>query len=302
MKVQFKLKNSGNGPSYNTTYEIVIQPNLVYVGEKTGSNKMTIKKNNLGQTILTFEYNAPIIAGELKGGIIYLNYSKICDDYEILSPKEKEKLSKELAVAQESLVYMDLENSAERKATQYLRQPLNYVYTIREKTKVYIDMTICGRRKNPTITIEPKIKYLSGDTEENIQIYIGKYDNTKYDDKLRTLEEIDNDLKFNTLYTKGKYIEEIEDKPNDKQPDFDEHEIFYTVIVYTKDGLISSSKIKYSQNEIGLSTTEVVLIIISIIFYLLSAFFIWRGYITYKYKEQEKVEEIVRSSKLEKLI
>ena len=82
----------------------------------------------------------------------------------------------------------------------------------------------------------------------------------------------------------------------------DEHEIFYTVIVYTKDGLISSSKIKYSQNEIGLSTTEVVLIILSIIFYLLSAFLIWRGYITYKYKEQEKVEEMVRSSKLEKLI
>ena len=69
---------------------------------------------------------------------------------------------------------MDLENSAERKATQYLRQPLNYVYTIREKTKVYIDMTISGKRKNPTITIEPKIKYLSGDTEENIQINIGK--------------------------------------------------------------------------------------------------------------------------------
>ena len=33
IKVQFKLTNSEIGPSYNTKYKIVIQPDLVYVGE-----------------------------------------------------------------------------------------------------------------------------------------------------------------------------------------------------------------------------------------------------------------------------
>ena len=40
-------------------------------------------------------------------------------------------------------------------------------------------MNASGRRKNPTITIEPNNQYYMGDTEDNIQIYIGKVDVTK---------------------------------------------------------------------------------------------------------------------------
>ena len=83
MKVQFKLQNSGNGNSYDTKYEIIIEPNLTFVDHNTGTNKLSVRKNEYGQTVLTFDYGAPIIAGELKGGIIYLNYSKICDKKEI---------------------------------------------------------------------------------------------------------------------------------------------------------------------------------------------------------------------------
>ena len=303
MKVQFKLTNSGNGPSYNTKYEIVIQPNLVFVGENTGANKITQNKNSFGQTILTFDFGAPILAGELKGGIIYLNYSKICDDYDLLSEEEKEKLPKELPVAKESLVYMDLTNSTGgSKATQHLRQPLSFAYTNKKKTSVSIDMTVSGRRDNPTITIEPRIQYYMGDTENNIQMYIGKVDATKYDSNLRNLDVVDNDLKFTAIYKKGKYIEEIEDIPNKKQPENKEHEVLYTVVVYTKDGLVSSNQIKYSQNDIGLSTAEVILIVLSLLCYLAAAFFIWRGIENWRQLRGANIEDKIKKGNLDRLL
>ena len=303
MKVQFKLTNSGNGPSYNTKYEIVIQPGLVYVGEKTGANRITSRKNSEGQTILTFDFGAPILAGELKGGIIYLNYSKICDDYEILTQEERDNLPKELPIAQESLVHMDLTNSTGgSNATQVLRQPLSFAYTVKKKTNVFVDMTVSGRRSNPTVTIEPKVEYHMEDNQDNIQLYIGKVDATQYDEKLRTLASLDNDLKFTPLHPKGAYVEELEDKPIQKDPEYKEHEVIYTVVVYTKDGLVSSTQIRYSQKNIGLSTAEVVLIILSILFYLAAAFFIWRGYVNYKQTSASKIEDTVKRGTLDRIL
>ena len=58
------------------------------------TNKIDVKVNNKGQTIIKFDYGAPILSNELKGGIIYLNYSKISDSYDLLTPEEKENLPK----------------------------------------------------------------------------------------------------------------------------------------------------------------------------------------------------------------
>ena len=53
---------------------------------------------------------------------------------------------------------MKLSNSTTAKsATQQLRQPLNFTYTIKEKTGVFMDLVLSGRRDNPTVTIKPKI-------------------------------------------------------------------------------------------------------------------------------------------------
>ena len=141
-----------------------------------------------------------------------------------------------------------------------------------------------------------------GDTENNIQMYIGKVDATKYDSNLRNLDVVDNDLKFTAIYKKGKYIEEIEDIPNKKQPENKEHEVLYTVVVYTKDGLVSSNQIKYSQNDIGLSTAEVILIVLSLLCYLAAAFFIWRGIENWRQLRGANIEDKIKKGNLDRLL
>ena len=191
MKVQFKLTNTGNGHSYNTKYEIILEPNLSFVGYNTGTNKIDVKKNNKGQTILSFDYGAPILSGELKGGIIYLNYSKICDSYDSLSPKEKEDLPKSLSITKESAAYLDLTNTTgENRVVQHLRQSLSFAYSIKNKTGVYIDLIVAGKRSNPSVTIKPKINCFEEDSENNIKISIAKVDASEYKENLRKLEDV----------------------------------------------------------------------------------------------------------------
>ena len=111
MKVQFKLQNVGSGDSYNTKYEIIIQPNLTYIGHNSGAKEIKFYKNSLNQTIITLYYGTPINAGELKGGIIYLHYSKYIDSFNLLTTEQLNNLPTELKVAQESSVTMDLTNT-----------------------------------------------------------------------------------------------------------------------------------------------------------------------------------------------
>ena len=312
MKVQFLLLNSGNANTFDTKYEIVIEPNLTFVEHNAGTNKIDVKKNEYGQTILTFDYGAPIMAGEPKGGIIYLNYTGICESYDILTPEEKKALPKALPVANRSAVYMKLSNSTTAKnATQQLRQPLIFTYTIKEKTSVFINLVLSGRRSNPTVTIKPKIKYYGNDTEKKTLISIGKYDDTKYYKEMRKLDEENiKNYKYISIYDKNNFIKQYKDYPCQKEKDNKNHVVFYTVLLYRKmengkDVLISSSTIKFEQRNVHLSTAEAVLIILSIIFYSIAAFFIWRGYSNWKEirsTNSGKVENDVKSAKLDRLL
>ena len=303
MKVQFKLKNIGNGDSYNTKYEIILEPNLAFVDYNTGTNKINVKKNNKGQTIVSFDYGAPILAKELKGGIIYLNYSKICDSYALLTPEEKEKMPTQLLISKESSIYLDLTNvTGENSAVQHIRKPISvsYSFAIKKKTEVYIDLVVSGRRKNPTVKIKPKIEYNGGDNQNNIKMYIYKADITEYKEKQRKLGEVDGvELKYEPIYNKSIYIEEKEDQPNKREEENKNHLVWYKVEVYGKDGL-SYKMINYDQTIIGISTGEVFLIILSIIFYMASAFFIWRG--INRCRNNDNVEEVIKNNNLTELL
>jgi hypothetical protein len=304
MKVQFKIQNSGNGNSYDTKYEIIIEPNLTFVDHNTGTNKLSVRKNEYGQTVLTFDYGAPIMAGELKGGIIYLNYSKICDNYDILTDEEKKKLPKELPVANQSAVYMRLTNSTKADViTQHLRQSLKFAYTIKRKTAVYIDMEISGKRSDPTITIKPKINFYGNDTKKNTEIYIGKLDLTTYYSDMRNLQQVeDNSMNYETVYSRGKYVNARKDKPIHKEKGNKNHIVRYTVVAYAEDGSVYHNVITYEQKLIHISTGEAVLIILSLLFLAASAFFAWRGYINYKQLNFDKVEKEVKNTKKQKLL
>ena len=304
LKVQFKLQNTGNGPSYDTKYEIVIEPNLVLVDYNTGTNKLKTRKNDLGQTILTFDYGAPITGGEPKGGILYLNYSKICDDYEILTDEEKEALPKELPVAKESAVYMKIgENDTDKDTiVEHLRQPLTFAYTPKKKTSVNLDLVISGKRSDPTVTIKPKIHYVGNDTEKNIEMYIGKVDATKYTIETRQLEEIEESVKYENLYSRGNFTKEAKDKPIQKQKENKDHVVQYTVVVYGKNGTICYNSLKYEQKKIHISTAETVLIILSLIFFAAAAFFIWRGISNWQQINSGKIERSVKTTKVQKLL
>ena len=310
MKVQFKIQNPGNEHSYDTKYEIVIEPNLTYVDSNVGTNRIDVKKNEYEQTILTFDYGAPIMAGEPKGGLIYLNYTGICESYEILTPEEKKALPKALPVANRSAVYMKVANSTTAKtATQQLRQPLTFAYTIKAKTAVYMDLVLSGKRSNPTVSIKPKINYYENDTESNISIYIGKADVTRYYSDLRNLQEktTENLYKYETIYTKGKFTKQKTDHPIQKERENKNHVVLYTVLLYRKvengkDILISSNTMKYEQKNIHLSTAEAILILLSIVFFAAAAFFAWKGYLNWKEINSGKVEKNVKNAKLDKLL
>ena len=308
MKVQFKIQNTGNEHSYDTKYEIVIEPNLTFVDYNVGTNKLDVKKNEYGQTILTFDYGAPIMAGEPKGGLIYLNYTGICESYDILTPEEQKALPKALAVANRSTVYMKLANSTTAKnATQQLRQPLTFPYTIKEKTSVFMDLVLSGKRDNPTVTIKPKIKYYGNDTEKNISIYIGKADVTKYYGDLRKLQETENLYKYETIYTKGNFIKQRKDHPIQKEKENKNHVVLYTILLYRKvengkDILLSSTSMKYEQRNIHLSSAEAIMLLLSLVFLSIAAFLAWRGYMNWKEISSGKVEKNVKNAKLDKLL
>ena len=270
MQVQFKLQNTGNDISYKTKYEVIIQPGLKYVDHRKGINKINEKKLDNGQTILTFDLNTPINPGELKGGIIYLYYSKIIDSYENLSIEQKKNLPKELNVTQESSAIIDLTESGDNQVVENLKKSLVFQYKLKEKTSVYIDLYVSGRRKNPKVKIVPKIKYEKNITENDIKITNKKSDITQYSNskKLEGLIDEIYDLKYEILSSD-------EDIPCSKEISNKEHKVIYSVYLENKNGIIAYNQIKYDQKEIGISTIEIILIILSIIFYGIAILFTW---------------------------
>ena len=297
MKIQFKLENIGNGDSYNTLYQILISENVTYFSHRKGINKISEEKKENGETLLTFDLNSPINAGEIVGGIIYLKYKKLIDK-EQLETSPIKQLPSELLVAKESSVIIDLTNKkGENVVVQNLKKTLSFVYTIYEPSSVYIDLVISGKRKNPTVKIVPKIKCKGNDTLDNIKIKIIKNDLTKY-----SSNENNTEYKEITLYSKGKFTKDIKDKPNKIENSNKEHVSLYTIYVYTNDGFIYN-QIEYIQKDIGISTTELVLIILSIIFYAASIFMIYLSVKKCKNLNSSKdFNKDINDSKIEELL
>lgn len=132
-------------------------------------------------------------------------------------------------------------------------------------------------------------------------MYIYKADITEYKEKQRNLGEVDGvELKYKSLYDKSIYIEEIEDLPNEKEEENKNHLVWYKVEIYGKDGL-SYRMINYDQTIIGISTSEVFIIILSIICYMASAFFILRGIII-MCRKNKNLEEVIKDSNLTELL
>ena len=258
MQVQFKLQNTGNGISYKTKYLIIIEPGLEYYDHRKGIEKISEKKNENGKTILTFDLKSSINPGELKGGIIYLKYYKI-NDSEI----------PELIIANESSAIIDLTDNGDNQVTQHLRQPLSFAYKKQKKPPVFIHLIVTGTRKNPSVKIEPKIKYFENERKKDYDIYIFKASLSNYNETNNEKREImeTTDLNYENL-TSNK------DKPCSNNKCKKSKIINYKVLIIKKDKSISSTgKIKFDESKIAISTAEKVLISLSVLFFAISILF-----------------------------
>ena len=303
MRVDFTLKNIGNKDTYgNTQYEIIVNENLTYISNDQGITKTSLKKNSLGQTVLAFDLKAPINKGEMFSSCIYFHYKKYIDSYDALSVDEKKQLPKQLTVVNEAAATVDLtENAGEKQVTQHLRTQLSFAYAQRSinESEIFLDLVVSGRRSNPTVELKPKIK--AGNDNMKIKVY--KYDLTKY---LETKAGIETLYKNSTIPVYpakdkfAKYVESIEDKPFNKEMSNKNHYVIYVAELENSD--YPPKSLAYKQEEIGISSSEVVLIILSIVFFAAAGFF---GYLSYRNCVRIKygsLENKIKSEQLHSLL
>jgi hypothetical protein len=290
IQVNFTLTNTGNGNSYNTRYRITIHDKVRFIESGPGINRISTKTLSNGQTELTFDLNAPINQGERKGGIIYLQYDKLIDSYEVLSPEDLEALPKELPIVKESATIMDLtQNKGENEVTQIIRTPLTFNYKKPDGALVYIDMTVSGRRSNPEVEIEPVVKESEKDNKDTVKFKISKIDYTQYFDNQASLRFLDESIV--TLCDFGENKKSFVDVPNKRDTSNKEHKVLYIVQMKRKDGSLVTNRIIYNQKDFGISTAELVLIILTILCFALTGIF---GFLAYKNCK------LIRSNRLEK--
>ena len=275
IKVQYKLENTGNGNAYNVRYQILIEPNITYFACHKGTKFISKKKNDLGQTLLTFDLNSPINAGELFGGIVYLKYKKIIDPDD-LKNNITIIIPDILKVAKESSVIMDLtDKKGEKEVTQVLRKNIVYKYLNNELSSVYIHLIVSGKRSYPKVEIVPKFK---GNDYTNITVY--KTDFTYYSSyNKKNITEYPTEI----INAKNKkYI----DYPAKIEKNNKNHVIVYSVYIKTPLGTVKNMY-KFQQNKIGLSTSEVWLLIISIVFFISTIFCLYLVFRRWKISRAE---------------
>ena len=299
MKVDFLLRNIGDKDSFNTTYQIVIQKDLTYIGHYEGLKEVSTKTNELGETIITFEIEAPINKGESFGSYIYLRYYKCVESIGELTPDQINSLPDELKITRESSATLDLDPvNGKKKVTQYLRTPLSFAYTKPKGSLVYIDLILSGRRRNPDIEIKPKVKFdKQNETYFDIKLSISKLDYTKYNSNLRNLADEYGEVLYN-----GGYNSFTDENPNIKEISNKEHSIKYIVRMRRRDGTIAKNEIIYNQKDWGITTAEIILIILSAAFYALAIFFFVLAVKNMKIIKGGGVEEEIKSGKIDKLL
>jgi hypothetical protein len=278
-KVKVRLYNYGNGDSYNTSYTIALEPRFEFDSYDKDSGIGDIKQvkdPNTNTTNITLFLNSLIGPTSDRAFIIYLKYHKVIESYNNLTEAEIDTLPKTVVASKESSTRMKLTRNDENEVTQYLRKSLTLKYQVVKKgAKIYIDLVVSGRRSNPTITIKPKIQ-LENENLNNTFIDIIKTDLTEY------IEKSDIALPDKYLIKNHEIVDSTEDSPITKEISNKEHVVLYTVYLKKSDSILSTNKLSYIQKDIGLSTWEVVLIIISIIFYAFSLLFIWGAIKNYK--------------------
>jgi hypothetical protein len=300
MRVDFLIKNIGNEDSYNTTYEIVLEKGLTYLGHYQGLKEVSVKQTKEG-TIVKFDLNSGILKGDRFGSYIYLRYYKCIESYAELTPSQIEKLPKELKVAKEASATFDLVlGSQDSKVTEYIRTPLTFAYSAKKGTFIYLDMVVSGKRSNPTIELVPKIKYENKDTKDNCKLEVSKldYTNSPYKKNLRNLAEVNSERVI--LKTLGK-IESVKDRPV-KDINNKDHVVKYTAKLKRSDNSLTLNEINYIQKNIGLSTSEKVLIILSSAFFALTLLFVFLGIRNWRKLEKTDLDKEVRTGKIEQLI
>lgn len=302
MKIHFILTNNGNGNAYETTYSIFLDSNLTYLGCEGVKFVKTNRNEAAHTTELTFDLNSGITQGQSKGGFIYVHYSKVIDSYSSLTPEELKGLPATLHVANESETNLKVSNETkEEPVTQIIRTPISFKYQ-NNNLLPYLDLIVSGRRSNPTVEVVPKINKANNEDSGDILTTITKMDRTEYQQEENKLKETRNVeyLVNNTINPKHP-----EDKPIQIEYDNKKHVVLYAVSVKIGDKK-TQNKLAYIQEDIGISTTEVVLIIISIVLFAFAGFFIWAGVKNLKLINNNGTDPLlenkVKSSNLDQLL
>lgn len=302
MQIYFRLTNSGNGDAFNTTYSILLDSNITYISCK-GVEKVSSKEDAASKTTeLTFDLKSGIPAGQAKGGYIYVKYNKLIESYTNLTPEELKGLPTTLQVANQSETNLKVTNDTNAEYyTQVIRTPISFKYQ-NNNLLPYLDLIVSGRRSNPTIEVVPKINKANNPDCGDIITNISKVDMTEYENEIYRLNQtfkpeylIKNKIKFDNP----------EDKPITQDYDYKKHVVMYSLSIKASNKF-TQNKLAYKQEDIGISTAEVVLIIISIVFFALAGFFIWAGVKNMKLIKNHGGEDIlgkeVKSSNLDKLL
>jgi hypothetical protein len=295
MRVDFTIKNIGNGDSYNTVYEILLDKDLTYISHAQGIKEVNVKNQKDG-TNVTFELNSSILKGHSFGSYIYLRYYKCIESYGELTTDEYSKLPKSLKVAKEAAAIIDLTQvKGENRVTERIRTPLTFDYQFKKGSLPYMDLILTGRRKNPEIEIKPNIDLQGKDNKENVQIRISRTDYTKYSDKT-IKNEVDYELH------NGK-IKSIKVKPNNIETSNKDHNILYRIKLKRSDNSYILSEQFYNQKDIGLSTAEIVLIVLSSAFFAAAVLFLVLAYRNMKLiKKGDYIEKEITTGNIDRLL
>ena len=213
------------------------------------------------------------MATQSKAGYIFVKYPKFIESFNSLSGDELDKLPTSLQIAKESSTSMKLTlEKIEEPVTQIIRTPIVFAYQSKKGSLPYIDLIVFGKRSNPSVEIVPKVK-LENETLENILFSIAKVDMTEYNED--NLKNINETYEVKYLIKNTKNVKSYDsDKPIIKEASNKKHVVLYSISITKKDNSKAQNKFAYIQEDIGMSSFEVVLIFIPLWFLLFCLLFL----------------------------
>ena len=295
LQIVVRLVNIGFAHAYNASYTISLKDKFSFYSCGKGIKNVTeIKDLKRNVTNITLHFGTTILAQWTYRYTLFLNYSKLINSYNNLTSEEIELLPKKEIILIGSSVKMNL-NPTGDEVFEYHRNSLSFAYqNIQLGDNVYINLIISGRRKSPNIKIIPVIKK-KFETSGNIVIDIVKEDLTEYKIK-------DENALSKTYLIKKDKISNINDKPNIKEISNKHHIISYSLYLYNNSALIAENTILYIQEDVGLSTSEVILLILSILCFAVTILFIFLSIKTIKIRNNNDIFKEADSEQIGKLL